>query len=210
LTRRRVAVPVLCLTLLFSTNRILRLAPLAQAAELQQAAASESSQLDALSGEYTDPNEPDTRISFYVQDGKLVMESERMVPTPLTGNSPTEFAVPQTKMTLKFTLDAAGRGATVFAASDPQVIYKRTGDAVHHAFHDYQRSEVMIPMRDGIKLHTVILKPADITTPLPFLIQRTPYGVDGTSRASFFGGRPEHTFTWPRTFAVGTRAKVNS
>src|SRR3569833_4550744 len=46
-------------------------------------------------------------------------------------------------------------------------------------------------MRDGIKLHTIILKPSDITTPLPFLIQRTPYGVDGTSRMSFFGGRPE-------------------
>jgi len=42
-----------------------------------------------------------------------------------------------------------------------------------------------------VKLHTVILKPADIAVPLPFLIQRTPYGVDGTSRASFFGQRPE-------------------
>jgi putative CocE/NonD family hydrolase len=49
----------------------------------------------------------------------------------------------------------------------------------------------MIPMRDGVKLHAVILKPADIDAPLPFLIQRTPYGVDGTDRASFFGGRPE-------------------
>ncbi len=28
-------------------------------------------------------------------------------------------------------------------------------------------------------------------TPLPFLIQRTPYGCDGTTRESFFGGRPE-------------------
>jgi uncharacterized protein len=44
----------------------------------------------------------------------------------------------------------------------------------------------MIPMRDGVKLHAVILKPADIAAPLPILIQRTPYGVDGTNRASFF------------------------
>jgi putative CocE/NonD family hydrolase len=48
----------------------------------------------------------------------------------------------------------------------------------------------MIPMRDGVKLHAVILKPADIAGPLPFLMERTPYGADGTSRASFFGGRP--------------------
>jgi predicted acyl esterase len=55
--------------------------------------------------------------------------------------------------------------------------YKRTGEPVHHVFHDYQRAEVMIPMRDGVKLHVVILKPADIAGPLPFLIQRTPYGA---------------------------------
>jgi putative CocE/NonD family hydrolase len=46
-------------------------------------------------------------------------------------------------------------------------------------------------MRDGVKLHAVILKPADIAAPLPFLIQRTPYGADGVNRASFFSSRPE-------------------
>ena len=190
MTQRRVAA-ALCFALLFLPSKTLQLGSLAQAAALGQAAAPGSAQLDALSGEYADPAEPDTAISFYVQDGKLIVESERMVPTPLTENSPTEFAVPQTKMTLRFTLDTAGHGATVAASNDPEAVYKRTGDAVRHVFHDYQRTEVMIPMRDGIKLHTVILKPADITTPLPFLVQRTPYGVDGTNRASFFGGRPE-------------------
>ena len=53
------------------------------------------------------------------------------------------------------------------------------------------RTEVMIPMRDGVKLHAVILRPADIATPLPILMERTPYGVDETSRASFFAQRPE-------------------
>ena len=57
--------------------------------------------------------------------------------------------------------------------------------------HDYQRSEVMILMRDGVKLHAVILKPIDIHIPVPFLILRTPYGVDGTSRFSFCAERPE-------------------
>jgi putative CocE/NonD family hydrolase len=49
----------------------------------------------------------------------------------------------------------------------------------------------MVPVRDGVKLHVVILKPADISEPLPFLVQRTPYGCDGTNRASFSGSRPE-------------------
>jgi hypothetical protein len=37
--------------------------------------------------------------------------------------------------------------------------------------------EVMIPMRDGVRLQTVILTPTDARGPLPILINRTPYGV---------------------------------
>jgi putative CocE/NonD family hydrolase len=147
---------------------------------------------DALSGEYTNPIEPDTPLSFYVENGKLLVESERRVPTELKPTSATEFRLADDKdTTLRFTLDASGHGATVADTGHPDAIYNRTGAPVHHLFHDYQRSEVMIPMRDGIKLHAVILRPADITTPLPFLIQRTPYGIDGATRASFSGGRPE-------------------
>ena len=53
-------------------------------------------------------------------------------------------------------------------SDEPETTYRRTGQPVRHLFHDYQRTEVMIPMRDGVKLHAVILKPADIATPLPF------------------------------------------
>jgi putative CocE/NonD family hydrolase len=41
----------------------------------------------------------------------------------------------------------------------------------------YTRTEVMIPMRDGIKLHTVIFSPKEQKEKLPFLMLRTPYGV---------------------------------
>lgn len=36
----------------------------------------------------------------------------------------------------------------------------------------------MVPMRDGIKLFTVVLTPTHDSKPYPFLIQRTPYGAD--------------------------------
>ena len=45
---------------------------------------------------------------------------------------------------------------------------------------EYTRTDVMIPMRDGIKLHTAILRPTGSEKngePLPFLMQRTPYGI---------------------------------
>src|SRR5215469_4583032 len=38
-----------------------------------------------------------------------------------------------------------------------------------------------IPMRDGVKLHTLIAAPQHPTVPMPILMQRTPYGTpDGT------------------------------
>jgi uncharacterized protein len=148
--------------------------------------------LEALTGEYTNPVEPDTPLSFYVQNGKLVIESDRQVPTELKPISVTGFILPGEKdSTLRFTLDASGHGATVVHADEPNSIFNRTGPPAHHLFHDYQRTEVMIPMRDGVKLHAVILKPADIATPLPFLMQRTPYGCDGANRTSFSASRPE-------------------
>jgi putative CocE/NonD family hydrolase len=41
----------------------------------------------------------------------------------------------------------------------------------------FKLEEVMIPMRDGLRLQTVILTPVDQTGPLPILFRRTPYGV---------------------------------
>jgi hypothetical protein len=164
---------------------------LAAAARDDKAPTPAAAQLDALTGEYTYPTDPDTPLSFYVADGKLMVESERRVPTELKPVSPTEFSTATDKFNLRFAVDGAGLGVSVAWTDSPDDAFKKTGPPVHHLFHDYQRTEAMIPMRDGVKLHVVILRPADIAAPLPFLIQRTPYGVDGTNRASFSGQRPE-------------------
>ncbi|MGH7583985.1 MAG: CocE/NonD family hydrolase, partial [Gemmatimonadales bacterium] len=44
---------------------------------------------------------------------------------------------------------------------------------------DYVRRDVMIPMRDGVKLHTVILIPKGATR-APMLLTRTPYDATAT------------------------------
>ena len=41
----------------------------------------------------------------------------------------------------------------------------------------FTHQEVMVPMRDGVHLQTVIWTPVDQTGPLPILFRRTPYGV---------------------------------
>jgi hypothetical protein len=39
-------------------------------------------------------------------------------------------------------------------------------------------SDAMIPMRDGVRLHTKIFVPKDQRQPLPFIMKRTPYGIE--------------------------------
>jgi len=155
-----------------------------------------TAQLEALAGEYAGGDAPDLPFSFYPQDGKLFRESERSIPVALTAVSATEFSLGErgSKLQYVFSMDASGLASSVTISEEgtpEKTVLKRTGDAVHHSFPAYDRQEVMIPMRDGVKLHAVILKPVNPPGPLPFLMQRTPYGVDGTTMASFLGQRPE-------------------
>ncbi|MCC7172826.1 MAG: CocE/NonD family hydrolase [Planctomycetes bacterium] len=41
----------------------------------------------------------------------------------------------------------------------------------------FTKREELVPMRDGVKLFTVIYEPKDTSTPAPILMNRTPYGV---------------------------------
>jgi predicted acyl esterase len=43
----------------------------------------------------------------------------------------------------------------------------------------YMKTSYMIPMRDGVQLNTIVLTPDNQNVSYPFLLERTPYGVDG-------------------------------
>jgi len=47
----------------------------------------------------------------------------------------------------------------------------------------FNKIEQMVPMRDGVKLHTIIYAPKSHRDPLPILFNRTPYGIDNIYRA---------------------------
>src|ERR1700747_682552 len=46
----------------------------------------------------------------------------------------------------------------------------------------FDEREVMIPVRDGVKLHTEIYTPKDRKEPLPMLLDRTPYGISAPDK----------------------------
>ena len=47
----------------------------------------------------------------------------------------------------------------------------------------FTKRDVMIPTRDGVKLHTVIFTPKSAAGSLPILLERTPYGARSTEKA---------------------------
>ncbi len=71
--------------------------------------------------------------------------------------------------------------AAVFAALAALFFVPRFGAAPQRQRPDFaalfDKSAVMIPMRDGVKLYTEFYTPKNISTPLPILMNRTPYGI---------------------------------
>ncbi|MBE7728603.1 CocE/NonD family hydrolase, partial [Komagataeibacter sp. FXV3] len=74
----------------------------------------------------------------------------------------------------------AARDAGGPQAAEPSALSVQTGSDIpaHVTFptsaRNYIKRDVMIPMRDGVKLHTVIVIPRDATN-APLLLTRTPY-----------------------------------
>jgi putative CocE/NonD family hydrolase len=69
--------------------------------------------------------------------------------------------------------------ALLFAAALAAVAARPSPGTVEDA---YVATDVMIPMRDGVKLNTKILAPRNARGPLPILFQRTPYGIAESPR----------------------------
>jgi len=80
-----------------------------------------------------------------------------------------------------------GLCAGVAIAQQPETAWRTSAP-------EYVRSEAMIPARDGVKLHTVILRPKGSEASgakLPFLMSRTPYGVDGVNEHTATMSKPD-------------------
>ncbi|HWL88523.1 MAG TPA: CocE/NonD family hydrolase, partial [Polyangiaceae bacterium] len=59
-----------------------------------------------------------------------------------------------------------------------------------NASRHFDATYAMVPMRDGVKLDTVIFVPKATHPPLPFLFKRTPYGITQSDKEPGARGRP--------------------
>jgi len=142
--------------------------------------------LDRYVGQYRMPDEPDIVLSVLRDGDHLYIEGARTPRIDLTAVSDTAFSAWNGYVTYTFVADSDGEVAAMrfSSPSEQDLLPKISSHPVANHFRPYSREEVMIPMRDGVKLHAVILRPTDTHEPLPFLMERTPYGVDGATSDS--------------------------
>ena len=70
-----------------------------------------------------------------------------------------------------------------FAKKEQRLRRISNGPAVE-LLHPFEKREAMIPMRDGVRLHTLIFAPSKQSVALPLLLNRTPYGVGQSNSES--------------------------
>ncbi len=169
------------------------ISPLTHLLTLAQASPAEvkvdAATLNKYAGQYRYDDEPDITLSFFHDGNQLAVESTRIPHTPLHALAPDTFATANGSTHYIFLSDASGKviGLNRIAGKEELKATRISDQPQHNHFRPYDRHEAMIPMRDGVKLHAVILRPTDTNEPLPILMQRTPYGVDESNSSSING-----------------------
>ena len=152
-------------------------------------------------GQYRSAEEPDAVSAINLSGGVLTIESERSVRIELKAEGKDQFSEVGMPVKLTFVRDTNGKVSSVTfnnsrqGAGSGRTLERFSDEAAHpNHFREYTRTEVMMPMRDGAKLHAVIVRPKGSETTgesLPFIMERTPYGVDGSSSVSVNSSKPE-------------------
>jgi uncharacterized protein len=166
--------------------------PAAQPAEIKIEPAS----FDPFVGQYGDPESlGETVLSFFREGDKFYLQvtnQDRIEIFPSAANS---FFMKETRGgTAEFLRDTPGGRVTgmIWRQGGAEFRTKKIADTpAKDTRVAFKRTEVMIPMRDGVKLFTVILTPETQTGKLPIYMERTPYGVAGWNSARLNGAKTE-------------------
>ena len=174
--------------------------PLAQAAEGNASAGVGLAQFE---GQYRGISDSDELTAIYLESGVLYEEGERrerqkLLPDAAAGAA-DRFRIESPKAHVVFLRDALGAvsGLKFVLDADTAMVeeakrFSTAATRLNH-FRVYTRQEGMIPMRDGVRLHAVILRPAQLAPDetAPFLLDRTPYGVDEKDSERVNEDKPE-------------------
>jgi len=158
--------------------------------------------LSQYQGQYRGIADPDQVHAVFLEGGSLYAESKSKEPLLLIRDlaaGKDSFRIESPKAHVVFLRDPAGAisGLKLVLDLDGRTLdeerrFSTEATRLNHS-RDYVREEAMIPMRDGVRLHAVILRPEHVEAgeKLPFLMDRTPYGVEDTDSKSVNRSKPE-------------------
>ena len=134
---------------------------------------------DAYVGQYEDAaNLAGSVFSFFREGDKFYLQVTNQEKIEIFPASETKFFIKLFPAEAEFQRDSSGRVTGVIWRQGREFTLKRIGDQpAKDTRVPYKRTEAMIPMRDGVKLFTIILAPENQTENAPILFERTPYGV---------------------------------
>jgi uncharacterized protein len=137
--------------------------------------------LDALVGQYRLEDEPDIVLSFSREGDHLYREAARSPRSELLAAASGTFFRKGASLRYVFLRGSDGKFSQVkMVEGTEEILATRISDQPqHYKFREYSQQDLMIPARDGKKLHAILLRPKSAGDRLPFLMMRTPYGVDG-------------------------------
>ncbi|MEO6333468.1 MAG: CocE/NonD family hydrolase [Pyrinomonadaceae bacterium] len=152
------------------------------------------SPVGAFVGQYEDrENLEGTIFSFFSRDDKFFLQETNQDPIELARFGTNAFRIAARDGNAEFLRDVSGSvTGMVWRQGGQEFRTKKIADEPEKDNRvGFARTEMMIPMRDGVKLFTVILAPEKQTESLPIYMERTPYGVAGWNGARLNGAKPE-------------------
>jgi putative CocE/NonD family hydrolase len=129
---------------------------------------------DRFAGQYVSDNDPDSIFSVW-------RENDRFFVQRTDGPSIEIFAEGESKFFTRI-IDAQvifEPGNLVLRQPDGarESLKKISDKPIIEVPKNFERREYMIPMRDRVRLYTLVFRPVDATEKLPIIFLRTPYGV---------------------------------
>jgi putative CocE/NonD family hydrolase len=154
----------------------------------------ESTSFDPFVGQYEDrQNLGGIVFSFFREGDKFYVRltnQDKLEILPVTANK--FYLLPGNRGDVEFVRDANGNVTGAVFSQGATYNLKRTASTpAPDTRVIFTRTEAMIPMRDGVKLFTVILTPQNQSENLPIYMERTPYGVAGMNSERLNNSKPE-------------------
>src|SRR5215471_21491186 len=136
---------------------------------------------DAYVGQYKDVDDPEFILSFFREGDKYYLQATDQNKIEIFPASESKFFLKIVDVQVDFIRDASGSVTSIVwhQGGREHSAKKISNQPAQDSRIPFTRTEEMVPMRDGVRLYTVILTPQSQTEPLPIIFNRTPYGVRG-------------------------------